>query len=187
MDLLFYIVLSAALGRDHHPAQVGAGGGSRGSRTIPTSTARSIRSSSQSIKSSAKLRVSFPLGARGRCREARRSRRLPLPTSFALPGGGSLGTELLPGGDPWERSCYPAVDPRERSCSSTPCGARCPHAWAGGDPNHRPRQVVARHRSVDGPDDRDPWTHRGSAPVGCPARPRPTTGHRPLMASLRSQ
>ena len=94
MDLLFYIVLSAALGRDHHPAQVGAGGGSRGSRTIPTSTARSIRSSSQSIKSSAKLRVSFPLGARRRCREARRSRRLPPSSLVRAPRRGILGNGI---------------------------------------------------------------------------------------------
>jgi len=92
-----------------------------------------------------------------------------------------------PAGDARERSCYPAGDPREQSCCSTPCGARCPHAWAAGDPNRRPRQAVARHRSMDGPDDRDPWTHGGSAPVGCPARPRPTRGQRRLMASLRSQ
>jgi hypothetical protein len=47
----------------------------------PASTAQSVRSSSQSIKSSAKVRVSFSLVARGRWRKARRSRRLP-PSSL---------------------------------------------------------------------------------------------------------
>jgi hypothetical protein len=92
-----------------------------------------------------------------------------------------------PAGDPWERSCYPAEDPRERSCYPTPCGTHSRHAWAAGDPNREPRRAAARHRSVDGRDDHDPLTYRGSAPVDRRARPCPTRGHRPVMSSLESQ
>ena len=111
----------------------------------------------------------------------------PFQPCSRYPAGDPWERCCYPAGDPRERSCYPAGDPREQSCCSTPCGARCPHAWAAGHPNRRPRQAVARHRSVDGPDDRDLWTDRGWGPVGCPARPGPTRGHRRLMASLRSQ
>jgi hypothetical protein len=61
---------------------------------------------------------------------------------------------------------------RERSCYPTPCGTPCRHAWAAGDANREPRRAAARHRSVDGRDDHDPWTDRGSAPVGRRAHPR---------------
>ena len=52
---------------------------------------RGARSSSQSISSSAKARVSFPLGARGRCRKARRSRRPPTSSLVRATRRGILG------------------------------------------------------------------------------------------------
>ena len=77
---------------------------------------------------------------------------------------------------PWERSCYP-----------TPCGAPCRHAWAAGDPNRGPRRAAARHRSVDGRDDHDPWTDRGSAPVGRRARPPSPRGRGRAFPSRGTQ